>query len=727
MADSLTATLLSCGYRLESSLGQGGMGVVYRATQLSLDRTVAVKTLLPDKADSLALRRFRREAHALRSIDHPNVVRVLDISPSDDPAFIVLEYIPGATSLSEAWDRLPTDLPSRIQLVRALAEGLAAAHAVDMVHRDLKPGNILLGPDAPKIIDFGLARTLSADETRHTQDGQILGTLAYMAPEQLRGEEIGLPSDVYAFALLATEILARRPIFGSIPRPVVSYAERLQRGLPDLRTWCSEAPPALALLLGRALAADPKDRPSSAQALLKAWPNEASVPDTGAVTLAGAPPVELEPQPPPARPNKRERTVQLQAAVGPPATRSTSSWALVVGLSFALAVVTGTRMSCRAGRVPRVDSAVPSFAVSPDAQPEVVVSGRNRNLVVAVSSQRPLDLRVAWTARGEPRELVLSASTTHKVDVPMDGYSDDFGIELGGRKIAVEPLLASRLKRLAAVLRPFELDTCLRRLRGLSRRRQAATQEEVSALVPDGIRDALGSLGPALGVGLQTCTDPVVRRELLSKVSELELLDARLAALRMPVCTRVSLSLPASWSELTLSPESPQLPTRHLPTQQTGSMRTSCRVNGLFPKYEWFASGPGWEWLNFGCGVFFPPAAGSWEPCRIEWFQPQRSNVSYRTALCMVESISRNSCGVRLEINDKLNLAFSLVASSQQVNANGAATSWRLIPSDILTKGLNRIKLTPIPYPDSATQPDLFVSSITLIGYAGEPPQIVHR
>lgn len=201
------------GYEVLGVLGRGGMGVVYKARQASLDRVVALKMILSGShagADEVA--RFRTEAEAIARVQHPNIVAVYEIGDHGGHPFMALEFC-GRGSLETQLDGTPRTPPAAAQLVRTLAAAMQAAHDKGVVHRDLKPANVLTADDGtPKVTDFGLAKKL--DAAGQTQTGAIVGTPSYMAPEQAQGrKDVGPAADVYALGAILYELLTGRPPF----------------------------------------------------------------------------------------------------------------------------------------------------------------------------------------------------------------------------------------------------------------------------------------------------------------------------------------------------------------------------------------------------------------------------------------------------------------------------------------------------------------------------------
>lgn len=202
------------GYEISGLLGRGGVGVVYRARQLRLERDVALKMLLAGEfASPRELERFCREARAVASLSHRNIVQVHDVSELDGRPFFTMELVSGG-SLAQRIAGAPQAAAAAAELVEILARAMDFAHRKGIVHRDLKPGNVLLGPDGTaKIVDFGLARLEGGEPL--TSSGAILGTPGYMAPEQVRGAAVGPAADVYALGGILYEMLTGRPPFRS--------------------------------------------------------------------------------------------------------------------------------------------------------------------------------------------------------------------------------------------------------------------------------------------------------------------------------------------------------------------------------------------------------------------------------------------------------------------------------------------------------------------------------
>src|SRR5215831_14215523 len=213
------------GYRLEELIGRGGMGVVFRALDLRLKRNVALKLLAPELASDERFReRFLRESELAASLDHPNVIPVYDAGEADDRLFIAMRYVEGG-DLRDILRAGPLDPESALEFCSQVAEALDAAHQRGLVHRDVKPSNVLL--DERKhvyLADFGLTRRIAGGDALGG-DARSLGTIDYIAPEQLRGEEVDGRADLYSLGCLLYECLTGVPPFGRSSDLAVAFAQ----------------------------------------------------------------------------------------------------------------------------------------------------------------------------------------------------------------------------------------------------------------------------------------------------------------------------------------------------------------------------------------------------------------------------------------------------------------------------------------------------------------------
>ncbi len=209
-------------YQIASSIDRGGMGEVYQAVDRRLDRQVAVKVLRRDTSnDARARGRFTREAHTIAALSHPNICQLFDVGHADGTDYLVMEFLPGETLAARLLrGRLPA--AEAIPLALQIVDGLAAAHRAGIIHRDLKPANIMVTPTGARLLDFGLARSrlprlpvggLQAESGTFPEVGPLVGTLPYMAPEQLEGADADEQTDVFAFGVVLFEMLTGRRAF----------------------------------------------------------------------------------------------------------------------------------------------------------------------------------------------------------------------------------------------------------------------------------------------------------------------------------------------------------------------------------------------------------------------------------------------------------------------------------------------------------------------------------
>ena len=246
-------------YQVLARLGGGGMGVVYQARDLRLDRLVALKVLPPDLTrDAEAKARFMQEAKAASGLDHPNICTIHEIDETPDgQLFLVMAYYAGET-LKQAIARGPLPLDTALDLATQIAQGLQKAHAAGIVHRDIKPANVMVTPDGvAKVVDFGLAKLV--DATGLTRPGTTLGTVAYMSPEQTRGEAVDARTDLWALGVVLYEMVAGRVPFGGDSAAAVATAIQQQTPTP-LTALRSGVPIELDRVVARALARDRTER-----------------------------------------------------------------------------------------------------------------------------------------------------------------------------------------------------------------------------------------------------------------------------------------------------------------------------------------------------------------------------------------------------------------------------------------------------------------------------------
>ncbi|MDB4962723.1 MAG: serine/threonine protein kinase [Myxococcales bacterium] len=291
-APALIGREIAGRYRILAKLGEGGMGAVYKAEQISLKRTVAVKLLRPEVASSqLLLRRFNAEAEAVAKLSHPNTVNIYDFGQdSDGTLFIAMEYIEGQSLRSVIHREAPLSLRRALSIGLQVASSLTDAHARSIIHRDLKPDNVMMQQrgrekDVVRVLDFGIAKLRDENRQSHlamTQAGDMLGTPQYMAPEQIRAETIDGRTDVYALGCLLYEMITGRLPFEA-PTIMSLLSKHLLEAIvpPSSRRPDLALPPAIDQLVLSAMAKDPKVRPATMEdfgeqiaALLATLPGE---------------------------------------------------------------------------------------------------------------------------------------------------------------------------------------------------------------------------------------------------------------------------------------------------------------------------------------------------------------------------------------------------------------------------------------------------------------------
>jgi serine/threonine-protein kinase len=285
-----TPKLIAGRYRLDRRLGAGGMSTVYLAEDTVLERPVAVKLLAEHLADDDAfVRRFRREALAAARLQHPNIVQVFDSGKDPDSGrhFIVMEYVEGPSCAALLREHRRLDVDQAVRIVRDACHGLAYAHRHGVIHRDVKPGNLLIAEASgiTKLADFGIAK--AAEQTRITQVGSVLGTAAYLSPEQAHGEEAGPRSDIYSLGVCAYQFLT-----GQLPHQYGSLTElavkQQQERVEPITHFRDDVPEALDRAIRVALEPEPTRRYANALEFAEAVVAGARGQDTAATQMLGA-------------------------------------------------------------------------------------------------------------------------------------------------------------------------------------------------------------------------------------------------------------------------------------------------------------------------------------------------------------------------------------------------------------------------------------------------------
>ncbi len=272
-------------YEIVAPIGAGGMGEVYRARDTRLDRTVAIKVLPPHLSEKTEARqRLEREAHAISALSHPHICTLYDIGQQDGIDYLVMEYLEGET-LAQRLTKGPLPLEQVLLYATEIADALDKAHRKGVTHRDLKPGNIMLTKTGTKLLDFGLAKVvvgaglappratpasplheLPTEGKPLTAEGAILGTLQYMAPEQLEGKEVDARTDIFAFGAVVYEMVTGKKAFEGKSQASV-IAAILERDPPAMSTLQPMTPPVLDRVVKKCLAKEPEKRWQSANDL----------------------------------------------------------------------------------------------------------------------------------------------------------------------------------------------------------------------------------------------------------------------------------------------------------------------------------------------------------------------------------------------------------------------------------------------------------------------------
>jgi serine/threonine protein kinase len=297
-------------YEVERELGRGAMAVVHLGRHRHLGRAVAIKEIAPPLVDDAEVRaRFLAEARTLAGLDHPHIVPVYDFVDRDGRCLLVMEALPGGT----VWDRFTRDgltLADSVAVALATATAVSYAHARGVLHRDIKPENVMFAePGHLKVTDFGIAKVLNGAGTLGTVDGSVLGTPAYMAPEQAEGSAIGASADVYAIGTMLFELASGRlPFDGDTPMALL--VQRIMNDAPNVRDVAPQVPAALAAVIARSLARDPADRYPDADAFI-ADLEQATADDWGPAWLTTTDVLVVDPR--------------RHAATVPPRTRDAST------------------------------------------------------------------------------------------------------------------------------------------------------------------------------------------------------------------------------------------------------------------------------------------------------------------------------------------------------------------------------------------------------------------
>jgi len=466
------------GYEIEGVLGTGGMGVVYEATQLSLKRRVALKVIAGGAPpDGTVRERFRREGKLQALIEHPHILPVYEAGESRGRLFIAMRLVHGPTLKAIASAR-SLDRPRTLRILGDVAHALDAAHRAGLVHRDVKPQNILIDHgDFAYLADFGLTKT--SDESTLTRTGQLMGSVAYMSPEQVRGERASAASDVYSFACVVYECLV-----GLVPFPRESDHAVLHAHVWDAPPRPSEIRPELPLelddVIARGMAKAPGARPQSACALIR--------------DVRSA--LGLEPEP----------AADAEASLGdltrgddigtelrsPRASAEPRSSSILAPILAVLALLIGVAAGYVVAREPASGSAADTLAAAATHRPPARISGETRfgtdlnaafTTLNASKARAERTLARANSARAQAGGLARLAAAYGKA------RADVAEARAPSRAVAARNALGTSLARVAGSYRTLELAARRRTRHGYNEARSALRRPEAA------LRNALRQLG----------------------------------------------------------------------------------------------------------------------------------------------------------------------------------------------------------------------------------------
>jgi len=392
-------------YRVVRHIANGGMASVWAAEDELLGRLVAIKVLAPGyTADASARRRFEREARAAARVsDHPHVVTIYDVAEHDGQAFIVMEHFSGGTVADRLRRPQPVPRGAALRWLDGAASALDYAHGCDLIHRDVKPGNLLLdGAGRIAVADFGIARI--ATDTSMTKTGQVLGTAAYLSPEQALGKPATDASDRYSLAIVAYELLTgRKPFDGEIP--AAQARQHIESPMPT----AEGLPPGVGRVLERGMAKEPADRPPTAAAFVEdlraALEDEPTAPTSVAPArfqrerdtagAAGGPP-----PPPPAPPAQRSRRPFLIA---------------LAAIVFVLAAVIAAIAGGGGGSDPKDAATAPAHTTT--------TAAKHKAKATAKAKPRPAASTPAQTQTQAPAQTQAAPPTTDKRALAIQGHN----------------------------------------------------------------------------------------------------------------------------------------------------------------------------------------------------------------------------------------------------------------------------------------------------------------
>ena len=428
--------LLVGRYRLDRPVGAGGMGDVWAAHDMVLGRDVAIKAQeLGADGDHAGLERFKREAHSAAGLQHPNVVTIFDSGAEGGTAFLVMELLPGPTIEAYVAERGPLPEQEVMALTKGVAAGLAAAHAAGVVHRDIKPANLMFDARGTlKIVDFGIAHLAQTAATRLTATNTVIGSVSYLAPEQVQGHRADERGDLYALGCVMTTMLTGRPPFeGEHPWAVMH--QHVSVPPPRIEDRRPGVCPAVAALVAQMLSKRPQDRPGSALAVLDRLRDlelgtldARSAISASATAVLGQATLTLPVVDP------AEITARVAAYRRPPGR---TRWVLGGGAALAVGALVLIAIAPTAADLPTHDSAPPrgvapiSTAPSPEPTPEISKMPRTGAMPTAVKPEQAVsDLRAAVSAAsssGQVEQEENAEELSELVDELAEHLAEDGG------------------------------------------------------------------------------------------------------------------------------------------------------------------------------------------------------------------------------------------------------------------------------------------------------------
>ncbi|HUF99333.1 MAG TPA: serine/threonine-protein kinase [Ilumatobacter sp.] len=505
--------LLAGRYRLGDDLGAGGTARVVRAIDELLGRTVAVKLLdtrIAASADPTGRERFLQECRTLAGFSHPAAVTVFDAGEDDGDLFLVMELVEGSSLAEHLASSGPLSVAEATRIAGEIAGVLAAAHATGVVHRDVKPANILLGEAGTggadtgsggivKLADFGIAKRFEDLEESVTSTGFVVGTPRYLAPEQATGQAVSPATDVYALGAVLFEMLTGQPPFVGDSAVAIAVAQQ-STPAPDIRTLRPDVPAAMAAAIAQAIEVDPTRRPASAAQFGDALTAAAGAAAVGGVDAGGGSHTLLMPDGRAAGGADVETRVLPAEVAQSLAPRSRSgahqrqtrrvvlavlAVALTVGLAYALSARSGVDLASSGAELGTLADAVSSESSGPSSVPSTVAS------TVAPIATEPVLLEPVPTEPAAPAVAEI---------IPGFAATDDLSVFL--EQVERDPALVGS--------KGGELAETLRKVVDERGRKQGDLAAELRAALNDWAES--GELDPAVAVELDRLLDPLASR-----------------------------------------------------------------------------------------------------------------------------------------------------------------------------------------------------------------------